>query len=158
VQIKAPNVHCVSAKPYAEMPRYIRSFDVCVQPWRGVENRWTSYGSSIKVREYLATGKPVVISPLYEYMQTPGIIFFHNADEFIAAIEYALANDTPAARGLRQSAVRDGTWDVRARQVGTLISSLLAGGNAERLFAVPEAFQVREDVQSKLKFQSGTLK
>jgi len=133
VQINAPNVHFVSAKPYAEMPRYIRHIDVCVQPWRGSESRWTSYGSSIKVREYMATGKPVIISPLYEYMQTPGIVFFNNADEFIEAVEYVLANDTAAARELRQSVVRDGTWDVRARQVGALISSLLAADNEKRL-------------------------
>lgn len=36
-------------------------------------NNFTSYGSVIKVHEYLATGKPVVIAPLYEYFETPGL-------------------------------------------------------------------------------------
>ena len=52
---------------------------------------FTSYGSAIKVREYLATGKPVVISPLYEYLRTPGVKIYRTVDEFIALVEEALA-------------------------------------------------------------------
>src|SRR5438128_3335581 len=126
VQISAPNVHFLGPKPYAELPRYLRAIDVCVLPWRQ-NHEFTSYGSAIKVREYLATGKPVVISPLYEYLRTPGRRFFRSSDEFISQVEDALANDTPDQCRLRQAAVRGCTWDVRARQVGELISSLLAG-------------------------------
>ncbi len=76
VRISAPNIHFLGSKPYHDLPRYIRQFDVCVLPWRQ-SNTFTSYGSAIKVREYLATGKPVVIAPLYEYLQTPGLRFYH---------------------------------------------------------------------------------
>src|SRR5262249_44296266 len=61
-----PNVHYLGSKPYAEMPRYAAGFDACVLPWV-TDNEFVSYGSAIKVREYLATGKPVVMTPLYEY-------------------------------------------------------------------------------------------
>ena len=67
VRISAPNIHFLGSKPYSSLPRYIRQFDVCVLPWRA-NNAFTSYGSAIKVREYLATGKPVVMAPLYEYL------------------------------------------------------------------------------------------
>src|SRR5437868_4271060 len=62
VQIDVPNVHFLGSKPYADLPRYVRHIDIFVLPWRQ-ENAFTGYGSAIKVREYLATGKPVVISP-----------------------------------------------------------------------------------------------
>jgi glycosyltransferase involved in cell wall biosynthesis len=54
------NVRLIPPVPYEELPRYAAGFDVCVLPWE-TEHAFTSYGSAIKVREYLATGLPVVI-------------------------------------------------------------------------------------------------
>jgi glycosyltransferase involved in cell wall biosynthesis len=126
MQVSAPNVHFLGPKPYTDLPKFVKRFDVCVLPWRQ-NNAFTSYGSAIKVREYLATGKPVVISPLYEYLKTPGVRIYRSTREFISQVEDALQNDTPVARNIRQSAVRDCSWDVRARQVSTLINSLTNG-------------------------------
>ncbi len=126
VRISAPNIHFLGSKPYHNLPRYIRQFDVCVLPWRET-NTFTSYGSAIKVREYLATGKPVVMAPLYEYLQTPGLRFYRGTQEFIAQVEAALRKDTPALAAQRQAVVKDGTWDERARQLAALINSLLRG-------------------------------
>jgi glycosyltransferase involved in cell wall biosynthesis len=126
VKIAAPNIHFLGSKQYGELPRFIRLFDVCVLPWRE-SNTFTSYGSAIKVREYLATGKPVVMAPLYEYLQTPGLRFYRGTQEFIAQIEAALTEDTPTLAAQRQAVVKDGTWDERARQLAALINSLLRG-------------------------------
>jgi hypothetical protein len=108
------------------LPKYIRQFDVCVLPWRE-SNTFTSYGSAIKVREYLATGKPVVMAPLYEYREMPGLRFYRGTEEFIAQVEAALKTDAPALAQQRQAVVKDGTWDDRACQLAVLISSLLRG-------------------------------
>jgi glycosyltransferase involved in cell wall biosynthesis len=124
VQVAAPNIHFLGSKPYSELPRYIRQFDVCVLPWRE-QNTFTGYGSAIKVREYLATGKPVVMAPLFEYLETPGLRFYRGAEEFIEQVEAALANDTPELAAQRQAVVKDGTWDARARQLAELIHGLL---------------------------------
>jgi glycosyltransferase involved in cell wall biosynthesis len=126
VRVSSPNIHFLGAKPYSALPRYIRQFDVCVLPWRET-NIFTSYGSAIKVREYLATGKPVVMAPLYEYLDTPGLRFYRGAQEFIAQIEAALEEDAPALAAQRQAVVKDGTWDERAAQLAVLINSLLRG-------------------------------
>ncbi len=125
-EVSAPNIHFLGPKPYSELPRYYRHIDVCVLPWNQ-HNVFTSYGSAIKVREYLATGKPVVISPLYEYLQTPGVRIYRSIDEFIRFVDEALSCDTPRERQLRQDAVRDCTWDVRAREVASLFRRLLDG-------------------------------
>jgi glycosyltransferase involved in cell wall biosynthesis len=99
---------------------------VCVLPWRQ-KNAFTSYGSAIKVREYLATGKPVVISPLYEYLNTRGLRIYRSTEEFISHIESVLESDTAELAAQRQAVVRDCTWDARARQLAALIDSVLRG-------------------------------
>jgi glycosyltransferase involved in cell wall biosynthesis len=126
VRVSAPNIHFLGSKPYGSLPQYIQQFDVCVLPWRET-NTFTSYGSAIKVREYLATGKPVVMAPLYEYLQTPGLRFYRGAQEFIAQVEAAMEKDTPALAAQRQAVVKEGTWDARASQLAALIHSLLQG-------------------------------
>jgi glycosyltransferase involved in cell wall biosynthesis len=126
LQVLAPNIHFLGSKPYRDLPRYVQHFDVCVLPWRQT-NTFTSYGSAIKVREYLATGKPVVIAPLYEYLNTPGLRIYHSTEEFIGLIENALAGDTAELAAQRQAVVKDSTWDARARQLAALIDSVLRG-------------------------------
>ncbi len=124
VRLQEANVHFLGSKPYADLPGYVRYFDVCVLPWK-LDNVFVGYGSAIKVREYLATGKPVVIAPLYEFAKTPGVRRFHSVDEFIAQIEDALQKDTGKDKQIRQDSVRDSTWDIRAMEVGALIAKLL---------------------------------
>jgi glycosyltransferase involved in cell wall biosynthesis len=131
VQVSAPNIHFLGPKPYSELPRYYRHVDVCVLPWNQ-HNVFTSYGSAIKVREYLATGKPVVISPLYEYLHMPGVKIYRSIDEFIALVAEVLTCDTPRERQSRQDAVRNCTWDVRAKEVATLFRRLLDGQDVDK--------------------------
>jgi len=120
-----PNVHYLGSKPYSSMPRYAAAFDVCVLPWV-TDNEFVNYGSAIKVREYLASGKPVVITPLYEYEPLDGILrVSRGMDDFIAKVEDALTNDSQEKRKARQLAVKDATWDARAEEVSRDIEALL---------------------------------
>jgi hypothetical protein len=78
------------------------------------------------VREYLATGKPVVISPLPEYERMSGVLSIaRNRDEFMRLIEDALNEDDTNKQKLRQASVQSGTWDARAEWVSDLIETLL---------------------------------
>lgn len=120
-----PNVHFLPPVPYADLPSYAAGFDVCVLPWE-TEQSFTSYGSAIKVREYLATGKPVVISPLPEYEPMRDVLrIARTRDDFIRLVEEALHDKDPANAAKRQAAVASGTWDARAEWVSKLIESAL---------------------------------
>ena len=111
------NVHYLGSKPYAQMPDYAAAFSVCVLPWV-TDNEFVNYGSAIKVREYLATGKPVVITPLYEYESLDGILrIARGYDDFIDKVEAALKLDTVEDRQARQQAVEASTWDARTQSV-----------------------------------------
>lgn len=123
---RLPNTHFLPPVSYAELPRYAAGFDVCVLPWE-TERAFTSYGSAIKVREYLATGKPVVISPLPEYEPMRDVLrIARSREDFFRLVEDALnEHDVEAARA-RQRAVAGGTWDARAEWVSGLIEEALA--------------------------------
>ncbi|HEX8708395.1 MAG TPA: glycosyltransferase [Pyrinomonadaceae bacterium] len=119
------NVHFLPLTPYDELPRYAAGFDVCVLPWE-TGQAFTNYGSAIKVREYLATGKPVVIAPLPEYEPMKDVLrIARSRDDFLALVEDAL-DERGAEKALaRQAAVREGTWDARAEWVSRLIEETL---------------------------------
>jgi glycosyltransferase involved in cell wall biosynthesis len=120
-----PNTHFLPPVPYEELPRYAAGFDVCVLPW-DTDKAFTSYGSAIKVREYLATGKPVVISPLPEYEPMGDVLrIARSQDNFLNLVDDALRENSIAASQKRQASVRDGTWDARAEWVSDLIEKTL---------------------------------
>jgi glycosyltransferase involved in cell wall biosynthesis len=121
-----PNTHFIPPVDYNELPRYAAGFDVCVLPWE-TEQAFTSYGSAIKVREYLATGKPVVIAALPEYESLSNVLrIARNRDDFFKLIDDALNETDDGAQARRQAAVKHGTWDARAEWVSELIEKKLA--------------------------------
>lgn len=120
-----PNVHFLPPVSYDELPSYAAGFDVCVLPWE-TEQAFTNYGSAIKVREYLATGKPVVIAPLPEYEPMSDVLrIARSRDEFLTLLQDALDELGTDKRDARQAAVQDGTWDARAEWVSGLIEAEL---------------------------------
>ena len=119
-----PNTHFLPPVAYAELPRYAAGFDVCVLPWE-TEQSFTSYGSAIKVREYLATGKPVVIAPLPEYEPMRDVLRIAGSrDDFLQLVEEALHENGLVLKEKRQAAVAAGTWEARADFVGELIENV----------------------------------
>ncbi|MGQ0762868.1 MAG: glycosyltransferase [Acidobacteriota bacterium] len=124
-----PNVHFLPPVTYDALPRYAAGFDVCVLPWN-TEVPFTSYGSAIKVREYLASGKPVVISPLPEYESMQEVLRIgRSREQFLDLVDEALCEQGTELAQRRQSAVRAGTWDARAEWISDLIEQALAGQN-----------------------------
>jgi glycosyltransferase involved in cell wall biosynthesis len=119
------NTHFLPPVAYAELPAYAAGFDVCVLPWE-TEQSFTSYGSAIKVREYLATGKPVVIAPLPEYEAMGDVLrIARSREEFLQLVDEALNESDPVLKDRRQAAVASGTWDDRAEFVSNLLGRVL---------------------------------
>lgn len=121
-----PNTHFLPPVSYEVLPSFAAGFDVCVLPWE-TGQAFTSYGSAIKVREYLAMGKPVVISPLPEYEPMRDVLrIARSRDEFLNLVEEALTETDPELALKRQASVASGTWDARAEWVSDLIEQTLA--------------------------------
>jgi len=114
-----PNIHYLGERPYADIPRYLKGFDVCLIPYRLVPR--TLFANPVKLREYLATGKPIVSTPLPEVLAFGDLVeVASTASEFLVKIEVCLARqDAPSAR--RMAAVRDETWASRAADLRALL-------------------------------------
>ncbi len=105
------NVHVLGHRDYSTLPDYLRGIDVATIPCR--LNEYTKSMFPMKFFEYLAAGKPVVITPLDALMEyTDACVAASTAEEFCEAIERILAGDGPDT----ETCVRlagEHTWDTR---------------------------------------------
>ena len=120
-----PNVHLLGHRGYDRLPAYLKGFDVALIPYR--INDYTRAVFPIKFFEFLATGRPVVVSPL------PAIEKFwdsvrvaDSAASLVAQCEAALAEQDPMARERRLELARRNSWDARVSQLLTLVNAALA--------------------------------
>jgi UDP-galactopyranose mutase len=67
---RASNIHFLGRKTYEELPAYIASWDVAVMPFS--LNEATRFISPTKTPEYLASGKPVVSTPIVDVVGSWG--------------------------------------------------------------------------------------
>ncbi len=107
-----PNVHFLGQQPYEDMPAYLRSFDVCLVPFK--VNKVTASLDLVKVYEYLAQGKPVVCTPVAEMVPYGQFIYLADGpQEFLSQLDQALAEDDQATVDRRISLARLNSWDDR---------------------------------------------
>jgi len=110
------NVRMLGQKDYAEIPRYGRCFDVAIMPWNQTE--WIRKCNPIKLKEYLALGKPIVSTPFPELHGYEGLVYTAcTPEEFAARIRQALAEDGPGRVAARRERVARCTWEARAQTV-----------------------------------------
>ncbi|HEY7517076.1 MAG TPA: glycosyltransferase [Methylomirabilota bacterium] len=115
-----PNVRLLGQKPYAMLPAYCRAFDVGLIPFR--VDALTVRANPLKLREYLAAGLPVVSSDLPEVRKYAGLArLATGVDEFVAAIEAALADRGETAARSRLAAMAHESWEARVEQISELI-------------------------------------
>jgi glycosyltransferase involved in cell wall biosynthesis len=119
-----PNVHFLGPRPYADLPSYLKGFDVATIPF--IFHDVTLRASPIKFYEYLASGVPVVATRLPDFeplAHLAGLV--STPDEFIAALEDAIAHDTPQKRQARMAEAQNHSWETRFAQIDRLIEEAL---------------------------------
>ena len=111
-----PNVHLLGHRSYPELPGYLKGFDVAVIPYR--INDYTRAVFPIKFFEFLASGRPVVISEL------PAVRDYWDAvrvagtpEAFVQACDAALAADPEESRQRRLTLARQNSWDSRVEKL-----------------------------------------
>lgn len=122
---RLPNVTMVGPQPYETLPAWAKAFDVAIIPYR--MNQQVANANPLKLREYLATGKPVVSVPTLEGERFGDLV--HVALEpadYLKAVETALADQDPARRDARMASVSTMSWDHRVEQTWQLVQGLLA--------------------------------
>lgn len=113
---RMPNVVFAGTKPYSELPKWAKAIDVCILPFTRTSLMVQS--SPLKLREYLAAGKPTVAVPLPESKLLGEVVkTAEDGPGFVIAIEDALAANSPELIALRQKAVEGNTWDATVANV-----------------------------------------
>jgi glycosyltransferase involved in cell wall biosynthesis len=108
---QGPNIRWLGQRQYAELPSYVKGFDVCLMPF--ALNEATEYINPTKTLEYMAAGKPIISTAIADVVHhfTPIVTVAENADDFVTAT--AVAIDAPdvamIARGIEQA--RANSWD-----------------------------------------------
>jgi glycosyltransferase involved in cell wall biosynthesis len=110
------NIHWLGIKPHQELPHYLQYFDVAMIPF--IVNDITHATSPIKLFEYMAAEKPVVITPMKESMHYPGVLVGESAAQFAEQLDCALQkyNDRDYLNLLRKTA-QENTWEHRAEEI-----------------------------------------
>ncbi len=87
-----PNLHWLGGRDYSLLPAYVKRFDVCLMPF--AINEATEYINPTKALEYMATGKPIVSTPVEDVvLQFSGVVkISQTSEEFIALCSEAAAN------------------------------------------------------------------
>jgi glycosyltransferase involved in cell wall biosynthesis len=110
------NVWILGKKPYEQIPHYGKHFDVAIMPWR--QNRWIDACNPIKLKEYLALGKPVVSTPFGELQKYLDVIYEAGTPEqFAKSIERAMTENSPERAAARKEKVEKATWHCKAQFV-----------------------------------------
>jgi len=119
-----PNVVFTGPKPYRTLAQWARAFDVAIMPYK--RTRQVVNSNPLKLREYLATGKPVVGVTIPETSRFGDCVRLADSpEEFLAALENGLASDSPGNAQRRKAAVTGMSWDARVEEVLRVVQSRL---------------------------------
>ena len=123
-----PNVVFAGPQPYESLPRWAAAFDVAIYAHQ--VNRQTKHSNPLKLREYLATGKPVVSVITPETATFAEVAYLAGSREaYLDALERALREETPELRRKRMDAVAGVSWDARFAETIAVVDRMLAPGN-----------------------------
>lgn len=118
------NVVCPGPVPYADLPEHIAAMDLLILPYL-TGGRGQSI-TPLKLREYIATGKPVVTTDIPECRLYGSVIHVAGTvEEFLEGVRAALSEgDRRGAE--RKRAVAGETWRDRAETMSGFLTRELA--------------------------------
>ena len=126
-----PNVVFPGIQRYETLPQWAKAFDVAIIPFQ--QNELVRNVNPLKLREYLATGKPVVsvwMPEVERFAACVGIARTH--ETFLHEIEQALETDSAEKREERRKAVQGMTWEARVEDVVATVTERMRVKNLER--------------------------
>jgi len=90
---KADNLYYLGSKSYAELPAYLKGFDIAMMPF--ALNESTKFISPTKTLEYIAAQKPIISTPIYDVVRdySSVIPIVETADQFTTALNDFLRED-----------------------------------------------------------------
>ena len=118
----ARNIRVLGRKPYAELPRYAKAFDVALMPFK--LNELTLAANPLKVREYLAAGLPVVSTAIPEVERLGACRIGKDADGVVREIAAAVASGAGPSE-VRARQMRSEDWEARVAEMQEIVAAAL---------------------------------
>jgi len=130
---QAKNIHWLGQRDYADLPRYVKAFDVCLMPF--ALNEATQFINPTKTLEYMAAGKPIVSTAVADVVRnfSPIVRVATDSDEFVRAVSDAAAepDESLIAAGLKKAAAS--TWEAIVERMREIVASaIVSDAGAER--------------------------
>jgi glycosyltransferase involved in cell wall biosynthesis len=115
--INRSNVHFLGKRTYEDLPAYGRQFDAAIIPYRLVPQVY--HANPLKLREYLAMGKPVVAVRTPEIEKYADVVEIANSrEDFLLRLDKVLSGaDSADAIRERLSRVAHESWEDRLQAV-----------------------------------------
>jgi len=108
-----PNLYFLGLKPQTALPAYLAHTDVAIIPWK--DNKITQATSPLKLYEYLAMHRPVVVPKLNPLRDIPGVFRARDFEEFIRLVNEARLEKL-SMRDI-DDFIADNNWQARVRQL-----------------------------------------
>jgi len=125
--LRHPRIEMLGHRPPESMPAYVGAFDCCLIPF--IVDPLTEAVNPIKLREYLAAGRPVAATALPEVLPYADVVAVaDDPAQFADAVTAILDDsecDTPEAQARRRARVADETWDAAAARIEQLLGDTL---------------------------------
>ena len=120
-----PNLHWLGGRDYAQLPAYVKKYDVCMMPF--ALNEATEFINPTKALEYMAGGRPIVSTPVEDVvLQFDHVVEIANSHaEFIQACENAIAAPNRARIKAGLKLARQNAWDSIVAQLEKHVNDVL---------------------------------
>ena len=119
------NLHLLGMKPIDALPAYIKGLDVCLMPYRLNEATRNIY--PLKLHEYMATGKPVVATPIPAVEEFRDLLYVvDDLAEYSSVVARAAAEDDPDLVERRKACAREHSWEAHVAEKVNYIEENLA--------------------------------
>ena len=133
----APNLHWLGGRDYRMLPNYCRAFDVCMMAF--AINKATEFINPTKALEYLATGKPVISTPVKDVIRqySDYVEIASTAEEFVAKIDEMLRSPNQARIQAGLDLARRKSWESNVTEMRQHIHTSIASSQRSSATAKP---------------------
>ncbi|RMF98380.1 MAG: glycosyltransferase family 1 protein [Gammaproteobacteria bacterium] len=141
---KRPNVHFLGHKPVTDLPAYTRHMDVAMLCYSQTD--YTNFIYPLKIHESLASGVPVVATPIRSLQAFADVIeFATELDDWSAALERALAMpvEDPAWQAPRRAIAAGHDWNLLVNRIARALAERAGPEFAAR---IPAEDRLRQEL------------
>jgi hypothetical protein len=125
------NVELLGWRPYADLPRYCKGFDVAILPFK--VNELTLAANPLKLREYLAAGLRVVSTALPEAERLqPLVSVARDHAGFLRELDHVLEDAPWGPQRAVAASVASESWDRKTEEIGAIVARCLGPQRADR--------------------------